>query len=152
MSGVSTSGVPVVWSGLANRLPQGGELAGAPKAVPMPRIVLLVDDYDVLTIGRTGPLGEFIPYLPMGAELGFHVVMARKVQGASRGMYESFQSAVREGGAAHFVMDGDRSEGILVNGVRALHMPPGRGQFITGGRAPETVQSVLDPTTPLEES
>lgn len=118
----------------------------------MPRIVLLVDDYDVLTAGRTGPLGEFIPYLPMGAELGFHVVMARKVQGASRGMYESFQSVVREGGAAHFVMDGDRSEGILVNGVRALHMPPGRGQFITGGRAPETVQSVLDPTTPLEES
>lgn len=136
---------------LAARIPEDGALGAGPKQVPLPRIVLLVDDYDVLTAGRMSPLTDFVPYLPMGGEIGFHVVMARKVQGASRGIYESFNAAVREGGAATFIMDGDRSEGTLVNGVRAQHQPPGRGLFLSGGRPPETIQTVLDPTTDTEE-
>jgi S-DNA-T family DNA segregation ATPase FtsK/SpoIIIE len=60
--------------------------------------------------------------------------------------------AVREAGAAVFLMDGDRSEGPLINGVRAKHFPPGRGMFLRGGRPPETLQSVLDGATIQQES
>jgi S-DNA-T family DNA segregation ATPase FtsK/SpoIIIE len=49
-------------------------------------------------------------------------------------------------------MDGDRSEGPLINGVRAKHFPPGRGMFLRGGRPPETLQSVLDGATIQQES
>lgn len=136
---------------LARRVPQDVSALQEPTQVPGPHIVLLADDYDVLVAGRTSPLNPFVPYLAMGAEIGFHVVMSRKVAGSSRGMYESFHGAVREAGSATFVMDGDRSEGALVNGVRAQHQPPGRGLYLAGGRAPETVQSVLDPATPLDE-
>lgn len=135
---------------LASRVPQGAE-ASTPGTVPSPRIVLLVDDYDVLTAGRTGPLNDFVPYLAMGAELGFHVLMTRKVAGASRGMFDAFHGGVREAGAATLVMDGDRSEGALVGSLRAAHQPQGRGLFVSGGRAPETVQVLLDPATNLEE-
>lgn len=136
---------------LASRVPQGTHAAGAATEVPSPRIVLLVDDYDVLTAGRTGPLNEFVPYLAMGAELGFHVVMTRKVAGASRGMFDAFHGGVREAGCATLLMDGERTEGTLVGSLRAAHLPAGRGFLVAGGRAPETVQTVLDDQTTLQE-
>jgi S-DNA-T family DNA segregation ATPase FtsK/SpoIIIE len=136
---------------LAKRVPSD-PLAARREGPPLPRIVLVVDDYDVLTAGNTSPLAPLAPYASMASELGFHVVAARRVAGASRGLYEPFTMAVREAGAAVFLMDGDRSEGPLINGVRAKHFPPGRGMFLRGGRPPETLQSVLDGATIQQES
>lgn len=112
-----------------------------------PRIVLVADDYDVLTAGGRSPLMDFAEFLPMGTEIGLHALVARRVRGASRGLFEPFTAALRESGAATFMMDGDRSEGTLINGIRPQHQPPGRGLFIHGGRPPFTVQSITRETT-----
>lgn len=135
---------------LVTRVPSDPTSSG-PAQTPTPRIVLVIDDYDVLTAGGTSPLGELAPFASMAREVGLHVVMTRKVAGASRGMYEAFTAAVRESGAATFLMDGDRTEGALVNGIRPRHFPPGRGLYIQGGRAPHIVQAAYDPSLDPQE-
>ncbi|GAA1825410.1 type VII secretion protein EccC [Nesterenkonia flava] len=128
---------------LAGRVPDDPLTAARSQEVPLPRIVLLVDDYDVLSAGGTSPLAAFSEYLAMGAEIGLHSFVTRKTSGAARGMFDQFSGAVRDAGGAVFLMDGDRSEGPIVGNIRARHQPPGRGLFIRTGRTPETIHTVL---------
>ncbi|CAM3336719.1 type VII secretion protein EccCa [Dermacoccus barathri] len=128
---------------LTTRVPSDPTASG-PVQTPTPRIVLVIDDYDVLTAGGSSPLAELAPYASMAREVGLHVIMTRKVAGAARGMYEGFTAAVRESGAATLLMDGDRTEGALVGGIRPRHFPPGRGMYIQGGRAPHVIQVAYD--------
>jgi DNA segregation ATPase FtsK/SpoIIIE, S-DNA-T family len=107
------------------------------------RLVVVVDDYDILTAGGGSPMGRLASYLPMADELNLNVFLTRKVRGASRGMYESFFSTLRDSGSAALIMSGDRAEGGLVNNIRARALPPGRGQFVQTGRPLQTVQTYL---------
>lgn len=114
-----------------------------------PRIVLLIDDYDVLAASGNQPLGEFVSYLPSGRDLGLHVVMTRRVLGASRGLFEPFALGVRESGCLALLMSGDRSEGQLFAGVRPTNMPAGRAQHIRAGEQTRIVQTAyLAPIQP----
>jgi S-DNA-T family DNA segregation ATPase FtsK/SpoIIIE len=122
----------------------GKELAGrdlSKGATPAPRIVLLIDDYDILAASATQPLGALVPYLAAGRDLGLHVVLTRRVAGASRGLYEPFTLGVREAGCLALLMSGDRSEGQLFAGVRPTILPVGRAQYIRPGEAVRTVQT-----------
>lgn len=111
-----------------------------------PRIVLLVDDYDVLAASGTQPLAAFVRYLAAGRDLGLHVLMTRRVMGASRGLYEPFTLGVRESGCLGLLMSGDRTEGQLFAGVRPVTMPVGRAQYVRPGGQARTVQTAhLDP-------
>jgi S-DNA-T family DNA segregation ATPase FtsK/SpoIIIE len=110
-----------------------------------PRIVLLVDDYDVLTIAGQQPLTAFVPYLPSARDIGLHVVVARRVAGGSRALYEPFLQTVLESGCAGFVMTGDRTEGQLFPGVYAAHQSPGRGLWVRRGERVRRVQTALLP-------
>jgi S-DNA-T family DNA segregation ATPase FtsK/SpoIIIE len=111
-----------------------------------PKIVLLIDDYDVLAASATQPLGPFVPYLAAGRDLGLHVLMTRRVMGASRGLYEPFTLGVRESGCLGLLMSGDRTEGQLFAGVRPATMPVGRAQYVRPGEQARTVQTAyLDP-------
>ena len=106
------------------------------------RIVALIDDYDVLTVGGgQSPLGAFVPFIPMAAELRINFVLTRRVRGASRGMYETFFSTLRDNGTSALIMSGDRREGNLINGIKARKMPPGRGQLLMTGKPVMTVQT-----------
>ena len=107
------------------------------------RLVVVVDDYDVLTAGGGSPMARMATYLPMATELDLNVILTRKVRGAGRGMYESFFAALRDSGSATLIMSGDRAEGGLVNNVRARALPPGRGQLVQTGRPLQTVQTFL---------
>lgn len=106
-----------------------------------PRVVLLIDDYDVLTAAGTAPLSPLLPYVSSGRDVGLHVVMTRRVLGAARGMYEQFTAAVRESGCASLLMSGDRSEGQLFPGVRPSVLPVGRGLLLRHGDPVRTVQT-----------
>lgn len=106
-----------------------------------PRIVLLIDDYDVLAASGSQPLAPFVPHLASGRDLGLHVVMTRRVMGAARGLFEPFTMGVRESGCLSLLMSGDRSEGQLFPGVRPMTLPPGRALYIRPGDAARTVQS-----------
>lgn len=107
-----------------------------------PRIVVLVDDYDVLTTAVQSPLTAFLPYIPSAVDIGLHFVLTRRVAGASRGMYEPLVQGLRESGASAVLMAGDRSEGQLFPGVYASQQPAGRGLFIRRGRPNRLIQTV----------
>ncbi|MYV53384.1 type VII secretion protein EccCa [Streptomyces sp. SID3212] len=107
-----------------------------------PRIVVLVDDYDVLTTAGQSPLAPFLPYIPSAVDIGLHFVLTRRVAGASRGMYEPLVQGLRESGASAVLMAGDRSEGQLFPGVYARQQPAGRGVFIRRGQANRLIQTV----------
>ncbi|GGM10456.1 type VII secretion protein EccCa [Micromonospora yangpuensis] len=112
-----------------------------PSEPARPRIVLLVDDYDILAASATQPLGAFVPYVAAGRDTGLHVVVARRVAGASRGLFEPFPLSVREAGCLSLLMSGDRTEGQLFAGVRPTVLPVGRAQLIRPGEAPRMVQT-----------
>ncbi|MET4061600.1 S-DNA-T family DNA segregation ATPase FtsK/SpoIIIE [Arthrobacter sp. UYP6] len=114
------------------------ELAG------LPRIVLIIDDYDVLTAGGSSPLSRLTPFLPLAPEIGLHAVLSRRVRGASRGMYEPFFTALRDSGSSAVILSGDQSEGSLINGVRARTLPPGRAQLIQPGKPVQVLQLFLN--------
>ncbi|MER5868291.1 type VII secretion protein EccCa [Streptomyces sp. NPDC002044] len=107
-----------------------------------PRIVVLVDDYDVLTTAGQSPLAPFVPYIPSAMDIGLHFVLTRRVAGASRGMYEPLVQALRESGASAVVMTGDRGEGQLFPGVYASQQPAGRGVLVRRGRPSRLIQTV----------
>ncbi|MCW2529669.1 MAG: cell division protein FtsK [Pseudonocardiales bacterium] len=113
-----------------------------------PQIVLIVDDYDVLTAAGQTPLAAFVPYLPSARDIGLHVVLARPVAGASRGMWDGVFSLVRDTGAAGVILSGDRTEGQLLGGVYATPQPPGRGTFVRRGERAHRVQLARFADTP----
>ncbi|GHE24077.1 type VII secretion protein EccCa [Streptomyces thermodiastaticus] len=107
-----------------------------------PRIVILVDDYDVLTTAGQQPLAPFVPYIPSAVDIGLHFVLTRRVSGASRGLYEPLTQGLRESGASALVMSGDRGEGQLFPGVYAGAQPPGRGVLVRRGEPNRLIQTV----------
>jgi DNA segregation ATPase FtsK/SpoIIIE, S-DNA-T family len=116
--------------------PPGGPFGG-------PRIVILVDDLDILAAAGQQPLAPFLPYVPHAADIGLHFVVARRVAGASRALYEPFLMALRESGTSALVMTGDREEGQLLPGVHATALPPGRGVLVRRGEPHRLVQTAL---------
>ncbi|MGH4014314.1 MAG: type VII secretion protein EccCa [Pseudonocardiaceae bacterium] len=125
-------------AGIRSACAAGGANPGAGSP---PRVVLLIDDYDVLAASATQPLGAFVPYLASGRDLGLHVVLTRRVAGASRGLYEPFTLGVRESGCLALLMSGDRTEGQLFAGVRPTTLPVGRAQYIRPGEPARAVQT-----------
>lgn len=111
-----------------------------------PRIVVLVDDYDVLTTAGQDPLAPFLSYIPSAVDIGLHFILTRRVAGASRGLYEPLVQGLRESGSSALVMAGDRSEGQLFPGVYASQQPPGRGVLIRRSHSNRLIQTVYSPS------
>jgi S-DNA-T family DNA segregation ATPase FtsK/SpoIIIE len=110
-----------------------------------PRVVLLVDDYDLLPASAGSPLLPLLDLLGLGGELGFHLVLARRVAGAARAAFEPVYQRLRELGGPGLVMSGDPGEGPLLGGLKAAPMPPGRGRLLQPGRPPTLVQVAYSP-------
>ncbi|MGD3112451.1 type VII secretion protein EccCa [Streptomyces sp. YGL11-2] len=110
-----------------------------------PRIVVLVDDYDVLTTAGQEPLAPFLSYIPSAVDIGLHFVLTRRVAGASRGLYEPLVQSLRESGSSALVMSGDRGEGQLFPGVYAAQQPAGRGVLVRRGHSNRLIQTVHCP-------
>jgi S-DNA-T family DNA segregation ATPase FtsK/SpoIIIE len=126
-----------------------------PDAVPgtggnLPHVVVLIDDYDMMTAAGSHPLEPLLPFVPSARDIGLHVVVTRRVAGASRGLYEPFLLALRESGASGLVLTGDREEGQLFPGVYAQPLPPGRGRWVRRGEPVRLVQTGIDAATPRQ--
>ncbi|MBA0053985.1 type VII secretion protein EccCa [Streptomyces sp. AJS327] len=139
---------------LEKRLPDEASGPDAPPAPGSsggpPRVVVLVDDYDVIASGGQQPLAPFLPYLAAASDIGLHFVVTRRVAGASRALYEPFLTTLRESGTAALVMTGERMEGQLFPGVYAAPMPPGRGTLIRRGAGARLVQTAMAEPSPKE--
>ncbi|GAB2836858.1 type VII secretion protein EccC [Actinoallomurus bryophytorum] len=111
-----------------------------------PEIYLVVDDYDLVcgTASR-GPLAPLADYLTQARDVGFHLVLARRVGGSSRSlMSDPLISRLRELGAPGLVMSGDHREGVLLGDQRAVQRPPGRAALVRRDRPAQVIQTVLD--------
>ena len=129
---------------LEGRLPDEGD----PEALDVPsfsgpRIVVVADDYDVLTTAGQKPLAPFVPYVSNGRDIGLHFVVARRVAGAGRGLFDPLLQSMREIGSSALVMSGDRSEGQIFPRVYAGKQPPGRGKWIAHNGSQQLVQTAL---------
>ncbi|MDX2761405.1 type VII secretion protein EccCa [Streptomyces europaeiscabiei] len=132
-------------SELEKRMPQSADpdaLTDEP-TFKGPRIVILVDDYDILTTAGQQPLAPFLPYVSSAQDIGLHFVITRRVAGASRAMYEPLLQTLRETGTAALLMTGERSEGQLFPGLYASAQPAGRGTLVRRGRAHQLIQTAV---------
>ncbi|HEY4791233.1 MAG TPA: hypothetical protein VIJ05_07880, partial [Actinomycetes bacterium] len=110
-----------------------------------PRHVVLVDDYDLLPAATGSPLLPLLDLLGLGRELGFHLVLTRRVAGAARAAFEPVVQRLRELGGSGLVMSGDPGEGPLLGGQRATALPPGRGFLVRPPAPPTLVQVAYRP-------
>ncbi len=126
-------------SSIATELARRPQLSRAELAAT-PRVVLLVDDHDIISAGGTEHLAALAPHLPTGRDTRFHVVLARPVAGAVRSLFGSFMQGVKDTGGAMLVLSGDRGEGPLQPRLYAERFPPGRGRYVRRGEAPHVIQ------------
>jgi S-DNA-T family DNA segregation ATPase FtsK/SpoIIIE len=104
---------------------------------------VVVDDFDLVATAAGNPLLPLLPYLPQAQDVGLHVVLARRVAGAGRAIYEPLLQRVRELGSPGIVLAGDPQEGALLGTVRASALPPGRGTYVRRRERPELLQVAM---------
>ena len=103
----------------------------SPKAWSGRHFFLFVDDYDSLSPSSSNsPLSGLVEYLTTGRDIGFHVIIARRVGGMARSSFEPVVQRMREMGTSAIIMSGDREEGRLLYNQAATILPPGRGYYV----------------------
>ncbi|MEJ3747606.1 type VII secretion protein EccCa [Actinomycetes bacterium KLBMP 9797] len=105
-----------------------------------PHLYLLVDDYDLVAGGQQNPLAPLLEFLSQAADIGLHLVLARRTGGAGRTAYEPVMLRLRELGSPGIIMSGERDEGPLLGNVRPSALPPGRGWLVDRQHGARLVQ------------
>lgn len=130
--------VAAVLPELQKRVPM--QVGDEPEETHLPKIVVVVDDYEVVTAGSSSPLAPLVPFISMAAEVNLHVLLTRRTSGASRGVYESAFMALRDSGSVGLMYSGDRTEGQLLGSERPQRLPTGRARLLRTGEPMITVQ------------
>jgi S-DNA-T family DNA segregation ATPase FtsK/SpoIIIE len=110
-----------------------------------PELYVIVDDYELWSSARQNPLVGLAEWLPHAVDLGLHVVIARRMGGASRSLYDPLIQQLRELCDQGLMLSGDPTEGPLVGNVKPMTLPPGRAVLIRRRRPPSIVQTALAP-------
>jgi S-DNA-T family DNA segregation ATPase FtsK/SpoIIIE len=105
-----------------------------------PELYVVVDDADLVVSATANPLAPLVDVLAQGQDLGVHLVLARRVAGASRSALEPVQQRLRDLRTPAVLLAGDPGEGPLVGGHRAVDRPPGRGLLVRPRARPVLVQ------------
>lgn len=105
-----------------------------------PRVLLLIDDYDVLSAGGNQPLAPLMPFLASARDLRLNVVLTRPVAGVARAVFDQALEGVRDTGGTTLLMSGDRGEGQVLPRLYAEPMIAGRGRIARRGTKPALVQ------------
>ncbi|MHB1924805.1 MAG: type VII secretion protein EccCb [Acidimicrobiales bacterium] len=108
-----------------------------------PEHFLIIDDYERLLQNGSGPFGPLVDLIGWSADIGFHVVLARRVGGAARSAFEPFTQRLREAEPIGLVLSGSADEGPLLSGITAGRWSPGRGTLVRPGAAPVVLQCYL---------
>lgn len=138
-------------SSIATELERRPGLGGRGRA-KAPRVVLFVDDHDIISAGGIEHLAALAPHLPTARDSRFHIVLSRPVAGSVRAMFSPFLQGIRDTGGAMLVLSGDRSEGQILPRLYAERFSPGRGRYARRGEAPFVAQVAHLPAPPEEES
>ncbi|SMG28981.1 type VII secretion protein EccCa [Agreia pratensis] len=104
------------------------------------RIVAVIDDYDIVAAGNTGPLDPLLPFLPQARDLGLSIILTRPVAGSARALYENTLQTIKDMGATGILLSGERAEGPLWPGVHATPAVPGRARIIRRAEPARLIQ------------
>jgi S-DNA-T family DNA segregation ATPase FtsK/SpoIIIE len=111
-----------------------------------PDIYVVVDDYDLVgSQGSGNPLSALLELIPQARDVGLHIILARRVAGATRAGFEPVMQRIREVGEQGLLLSGDPSEGRILGGLKAGPEPPGRGMRVRRRSAPERIQTIWMP-------
>jgi len=111
-----------------------------------PEIYCVIDNYETLE-GSANPLKHLVPFLGQAADLGLHIITARRSAGYARASYDSFLQAMRESGNTTILLSGERQEGAVAPGIFFKRLPPGRAQRVTNSGTAEMLQIALPRAT-----
>ncbi|CAM3168827.1 type VII secretion protein EccCa [Nocardioides dubius] len=110
---------------------------------------VLIDDYDLVATQAGSPVHPLVPLLAQARDVGFHLVVTRRMGGAARGMYDPVLQTLRDLAMPGIMLSGSPDEGALLGNVRPALSAPGRGRLISRDRGIEVVQLAwTNPTTP----
>ncbi|MDT4928971.1 MAG: segregation ATPase FtsK/SpoIIIE, family [Pseudonocardiales bacterium] len=95
-----------------------------------PRLILLIDDYDLVASSQGNPMHALLEFLPQARDIGLHVVLSRSAGGAGQGMFESVMRNLRDMGTPGLLMSGSKDEGAVLGSVKMEPLPQGRGRLV----------------------
>ncbi|MGA6208731.1 type VII secretion protein EccCa [Nocardia testacea] len=111
-----------------------------------PEIYIVVDDYDMVAAGSANPFQPLIEFLPQARDIGMHLIVARRIGGVSRALYDPILGTMKNMSVDTLIMSGSKDEGKLIGDVRPTKLPPGRGTLVSRSRGIEMVHIAhLDP-------
>ncbi len=114
-----------------------------PKTWTGPHYFLFVDDYESVISPTGNPLSPLADFLLQARDIGFHLVLARRVGGAARQSMEPVFQRLREMSTSGLIMNGDPQEGVLLGAQKAAPLPPGRGYLVRRNQRTTLIQTVL---------
>lgn len=130
---------------LAANIKLPAESSGQSQAWDGPHYYLVVDDYESVATGlpqNNNPLNPLEGLLTSAPEIGFHIVLARRVAELSRANFDPIFRSVRNMESPGLLMRGDPLEGR-----QAMHkqnisdaLPTGRACYVARGAAPAMIQ------------
>lgn len=114
-------------------------VAGGKKRWSGPEIFVLVDREEELHRWDRGgfgadtghPLLPLVPLVNHGREIGFHLVVARRIAQWMRAVNSPLVGQLYRGSTPGVVMDGDRADGVILGNTKAEAFDPGRGVYVT---------------------
>lgn len=96
-----------------------------------PDIYVVVDDYELVTAPAGNPLSPLTEYLPYAADLGLHLVLARRSGGAERALFEPLLAGLHDLGCMTLAMSGSAGDDVPFGRRRPARLPPGRGVLLS---------------------
>jgi len=107
------------------------------------RLFIIVDDFELAEGSSDSPLAPLLPLMPHGADIGLHLIIARRTAGASRTMSNPVVRRAWELGSPAMLFSCPREEGAFLGNIRPRVLPTGRAQYIDRRRSVRLVQTPL---------
>lgn len=114
-----------------------------------PRLFVLIDDYDLLA-GPESPLQPLLDLLRHGRDIGFHLVVTRGAANVMRMSMDPLLRRLQETNSPDVALSCPPTEGPLLGGTKARHLPPGRAQLCTR-RGSRLIQTAWSEPSPVSE-
>ena len=116
-------------------------------------LYVIVDDYDLVATS-SNPLAVLGDLLPQARDIGLHLVLARAMGGAGRGLLDPVVRRLKEMNSPAVMLSGSRDEGQLFGNVRPQQLPAGRGFYTDRRAGARLIQTayLTPPDPPLPEA